>query len=53
VVLDRTLTDAEIGSNVLAWVPGQHALHDVSLSRREPREVTRNAIRRSTMSTLC
>ena len=41
MVLDRTLTDAEIGSNVLARVPGQHALHDVLLSRREPREVSR------------
>src|SRR3984885_12448337 len=42
VILDRTLTDAEIGGNVLARVPGQHALHDVLLSRREPREVSRS-----------
>src|SRR5580698_7890241 len=41
VVLDGPLTDAEIGSNVLARVPGQHALHDVLLSRREAREVSR------------
>src|SRR5580693_8784261 len=32
VVLDRPLTDAEIGSNVLARVSGEHPIHHFALS---------------------
>ena len=34
MVLDRALTDAEVGGNVLARVTGEHEVHDLALARR-------------------
>ena len=38
MVIDRALTYAEIGGNVLAWMSGENEFEDLPLARRQARE---------------
>ncbi len=38
MVLDRALTDAEVGGNVLARVTGEHEVHDLALAGGQARD---------------
>jgi hypothetical protein len=38
VIFDRALADAQIGSDVLAWMTGEDQFHDLTLSNGQVRE---------------